>query len=349
MALRGLRSALGRGGEQPASSPAGTPAQGGTAQTGAPTPGMTYTRGGYVPVRSFNAATTGPQGSSPATPGGTQATPGSTPAAAPGARWGQRPPAAAGPSAGNPTSGNSGFGNPATGIRVQAGWSPVPPADAAAPADAGPQAPGDRAATRAGGPRMVLGVAAGKAAQLIGAGAVAGFIVGAVLVGVALPRQPAVAGSPGAGTASVAPFVVPGDAAAALRGTTTLNGRLAGEADALSTALAAKAFPVNDVVRVMRRMTINVRAASAMVSSLGDWPDAAAQQAALSAFYDELTTEIDDALAQSVTNAGAYQAATQRIMTTLAKVRDLDTEARALAAGADITLPDVTIPDSLPG
>jgi hypothetical protein len=83
------------------------------------------------------------------------------------------------------------------------------------------------------------------------------------------------------------------------------------------------------------------------VPSLGEWSAAPAHQAALTAFYDELTTEIDGGLAASVSNDASYKATTTSILATLRKVAVLDAEARALAAGTTIVLPEITIPDAL--
>ncbi len=191
-------------------------------------------------------------------------------------------------------------------------------------------------------------MAARKAAQLVGAGVIAGFVIGGLLVGIVLPRGGASAGgAQGASPSAPGKAPVRADAAAALRGTTTLNGRLALEADPLATALAASSFPTQDVIAVLRRMSIDARAASAMVPSLGGWPDAATHEATLGTFYDQLTTQIGDALSLSVTNTAAYKAATTSILATLGRIIDLDAAARRLGDDAGINLPPVTIPATL--
>lgn len=353
MALRGLRSALKRGGDDP--TPAGTPAPGASVpSTGAPAPGMTYTRGGYVPVRSFNAAGTAAPATQPAVD------PSAGAPAAPATGWGPRP--APGQA--------QRYGNPATGT-VPHGWTPLDPATAPGPAAAltavaastGAPATGDAATGRCPscgraitkgtrrcegcGTRLLLEVPARKASMLVGAGALAGLVVGGVVFGIALPRSPAAAATDPAAAASGQPFHVTGNMAAALRGTTSLNGRLAAQADELSAALGAESFPVQDVVQVLRRMSTDTRSAAAMVKSLDSWPDAASQQAALASFYDDLATELDAGLAASTTSAGSYKATTQTILASLAKVVDLDAQARVLASAAGIQLPAVTIPGVL--
>ena len=368
MALRGLRSAFKRSGDDPAATPGGMPAPGASVPpTGAPAPGMTHARGGYVPVRSFNvAATAAPATAAPATP--PTVDPSASAPATPATGWGPRP--APGQA--------QRYGNPATGT-VPHGWTPLGPATGPAAAPAPAMAPGPAAATPnapvAGtaapttgaaatgrcpscgraitkgtrrcegcGTRLLLEVPARKASMLVGAGALAGLVVGGVVFGIALPRSPAAATSDPAAAPSGAPFHVTGNMAAALRGTTALNGRLAAQADVLAAALAAQSFPVQDVVQVLRRMSTDTRAAAAMVKSLDSWPDAASQQAALASFYDELATELDAGLAASTTSAGSYKATTQTILASLTKVVDLDEQARVLAGAAGIQLPAVTIP-----
>lgn len=212
-----------------------------------------------------------------------------------------------------------------------------------------------RGSTRCGGcgQRLVLDVPVRKASMLVGAGLFAGLVVGGVLVGLMTPRQ----ASPAAATAAASlppgptpiPAAVVSKSLAALRGTTTLNGRLAAEAQPLSRALAAKKLPVADVVTVLRHMSADTRAAAAMVPSLGSWADAAEQQAALTAFYDSLTSELDTGLAASVKSANAYRKTAQRVMVLLARIPELDAASRTLAAGMGAELPAVDFPDVLLG
>jgi hypothetical protein len=84
-----------------------------------------------------------------------------------------------------------------------------------------------------------------------------------------------------------------------------------------------------------------------MVPSLGGWPEAAGQQAALSAFYAELASEIEGALAASVTSRGTYKAAAKNVLAKLGRLPGLDADARVLADMAGMELPVVTIPDVL--
>jgi hypothetical protein len=212
-----------------------------------------------------------------------------------------------------------------------------------------------RGSTRCGGcgQRLVLDVPLRKASMLLGAGLLAGLVVGGVLVSLTTPRQASPAAATVVASQPPGPTPIPAAVAsrslAALRGTTTLNGRLAAQAEPLARALAAKKLAVPDVVAVLRGMSADTRAAAAMVPSLGTWPEAADHQAALTAFYDSLTSELDAGLAASVKSGNAYRKAAQRVMVLLARIPGLDAASRTLAAGMGADLPAVDFPDVLLG
>ncbi len=200
---------------------------------------------------------------------------------------------------------------------------------------------------------LVLDVPVSRASVLAGAGLMVGLLVGGLGMALLAPRTDgapaasAVAVMPAATSTPVIGVSVPSSAGAALRGTTVLNGRLAAEAEPLSTAVRTKSFPTRDAVRIFRRMGNDVSAASKMVPALGGWPEAAAQQAALSAFYAELTGEIDHALEASVTSRASYKTAATNVLAMLGRVPGLDADARALADTAGMKMPTVPIPDVL--
>jgi hypothetical protein len=200
---------------------------------------------------------------------------------------------------------------------------------------------------------LLLDMPLKRAATLVGGGLVAGILVTTLLVNVFAPPKPgSVAGLDGAtggpGSGAVAPAIeVPTGAVAALRGTTAINGRLAAEATALRKALDAKKLKTGDVQKVLRRMAIDTRAGAGMLGSLGAWPEAAGQRAALDAFYNDLQRQIDSGLNASLRSTGAYKKAAKAVLSTLGTVPAIDTDARTLAAQTGVDLVPVTFPDLL--
>ncbi len=203
------------------------------------------------------------------------------------------------------------------------------------------------------GQRLILDVPMRRAAILSGGGALGGILVTVLLVNLFAPPaartapvvDPSTTGQ-GTGLAPVA-LDIPSGAMAAIRGTTAINGRLAAEAAPLAKALAGKSFNTNEVIKVLRRMTIDTRAGAGMLKAMAVWPEAAGQQAALQAFYEDLAGRIDSGLGASVNSTSAYKRAAKNIIATLKDVPGLDADARGLAAMGGLELPAVTIPAAL--
>jgi hypothetical protein len=203
------------------------------------------------------------------------------------------------------------------------------------------------------GQRLLLDVQIGRAARFVGAGAAGGILLTLLLVNVFAPARPATnastdvtAGGSG-GTGTAATLEIPTAVAAALRGTTALNARLAAEAEPLSAALDAKRLDTTAIQKVFRRMSVDTRAGAGMVKTFTGWPEAVGQQAALAAFYERLGGQIDKGLGASLKSSDAYRKATKAILATLGEVRGIDASARALAAEGDVELMPVTFPDEL--
>ncbi|HET7829481.1 MAG TPA: hypothetical protein VFL03_07970 [Candidatus Limnocylindrales bacterium] len=200
---------------------------------------------------------------------------------------------------------------------------------------------------------LVLGQPLRLVAPFIAGGLVIGILVTTLLTNLfAPPKAAPVAGLDGAiggtGAGTVAGSLdIPSGAAAALRGTTAINGRLAAEATTLRKALDAKKFRPGDVQKVLRRMAIDARAGTGMLTTLAAWPEAAGQQAALDAFYADLQRQIDGGLNASVRSAGPYKKAAKAILATLERTPDLDADARTLAGQSGIELAPVEFPKSL--
>jgi predicted nucleic acid-binding Zn ribbon protein len=200
--------------------------------------------------------------------------------------------------------------------------------------------------------RASLVIRAGMLTVLvISVGIIGGVVIGRAVVALtpphqaaAVPNAPTPEASSVPASAGATPPSIPAQAIAALQGTTVLNGRLVAEADPLATALSLKTFSTSDVIVVLRRMRVDIRAGTAMVTSLGVWPGAREHQAALAAFYDSLDAEINAGLAASAQSSAVYKATTQRVLTLLRQVAPLDDAARSLASDAGINLPPIVIP-----
>lgn len=203
------------------------------------------------------------------------------------------------------------------------------------------------------GQLLVLDVPLDRAGKLAGAGAAGGVLLTLLLVNLFAPARPATAapvdaaagGSGGTGTSAT--LEIPTAAAAALRGTTAINGRLAAAAEPLAALLDAKRLDAVEVAKVFRRMSVDTRAGAGMVRTFAAWPEAAGQQAALAAFYDKLAAQLDKGLAASVNSRGAYKKSATAVLKTLGQIPAIDASARTLAATGGLDLIPVTFPDEL--
>jgi hypothetical protein len=213
------------------------------------------------------------------------------------------------------------------------------------------------------GTRLLMDVALRRASAFLAAGLLAGLVAGGGLVGLAWASQPrpsAAATAPGQPGAAVVPKVaapnggpviaadIPVAAASALRGTTQINARLATAATPLAEALRGSSFSVNDIAKVLRRMSADVRAGAGIVPALGSWDAATAHREALAAFYGRLSDAIGDGLGASIRSAGSYRSAGREVLKLLAELPALDAQGRGLAAGTEIGLPAATLPP-IPG
>jgi len=222
--------------------------------------------------------------------------------------------------------------------------------------------PKDASARRCAGcrTRFVLGVQASKASVLVAFGVAAGLLVGGGVVAVAAPRTvvqaPAVPNptvAPAATTGSVptaaatsdpvptAPIGVPAAATAALRGTATVNARIAEAAAPLAAQLTAPNLDANEVARVLRRLSFEAGAADALLPSLTAWPEASTVQAELGSFYADVRSVASQTLASSVRNEDAYREGARQLLEVLARLPGIDAASRALAGSVDLVLPPV--------
>jgi hypothetical protein len=203
------------------------------------------------------------------------------------------------------------------------------------------------------GARFVLDVPLQKAVALVSMGLAVGLLVGAGIIGLfAINRStaaPAVwTGDPSVpGATSAQPGTNPGTvvvgrissgAAAALRGTATINARMAELAVPLAAEINARDFDASAVARLLRRVSVDVGAAEILLPSLSNWDGAAGLTEELRAFYVDLSTAVRSGLAASIRNQSAYKTAAKRVVAILGRQAELDAAGRELAARAGVSL-----------
>ncbi len=213
------------------------------------------------------------------------------------------------------------------------------------------------------GTRLLMGVPVRRASAFVAMGALAGLLVGGVVIGVAasIAQPPATvtaagvaSGASGAGAASSAPMpgasavplasAAPAASVAALRQAVAINGRLASGVDALRTSLAAQPFESLAVASVLRSLLADAGVGSGATTRLRPWAEADAARTALAALYDDVGTTARAGLANGLANGRAYRAAATDMIAVLGRVGAADDAARALATSVGVELPAAGAP-----
>jgi hypothetical protein len=201
--------------------------------------------------------------------------------------------------------------------------------------------------------RLLMGVPAGKASTLLGAGGAAGLIVGGTIVALVLfamnpqASTPARAGgassSPtttggGGGTPVAAP--VPVAAVNALAQASGLNSRLSLYQVDLAAAVKPSKPKGAEVARILRAIATDATSAAGTVSALSSWPDGRLLAFRLEDFYADVRAATSSALKVSLTNGSAYRKNGQKVVELLDRIPELQSDARAIAQayGIDIGL-----------
>lgn len=203
------------------------------------------------------------------------------------------------------------------------------------------------------GARFLLDAPLGRAGALVAFGLAAGLILGAGSVGVlalaaakpidaapvaSAPAGPLATNPAAAPTAAPAVPAVPPAAVAALRGTATIDARIAEVAAPLAAEVASTRFDAPNVARLLRRLSVEAGAGQTLLPALATWPEATDHAAALGTFYEELAVAVREGLDASIRNEQAYRATATRVLTLLDGLGALDEAGRTLAEDADITL-----------
>ncbi len=208
--------------------------------------------------------------------------------------------------------------------------------------------------------RLISGIRASRAAGFMAIGLMAGLVIGGGVVGlvaylsaptaaVALGTDPIVApsnaplasaGAPG----KVGDPAVPAAALSALRQSTLVNQRLVADAARLETVLSAGSTASVDIARTLRNLAATAAFGDRIAPDVADWADGTEVSGRLVAFYAAVGATAREGLASSLQNTGAYRRAGTAMLAVMADLSELDTDARALAATADVDLPALSAP-----
>lgn len=193
------------------------------------------------------------------------------------------------------------------------------------------------------GTRLIAGVVATKALTFLGGGALAGLLIGSLVTGVSALAMVSFTPTAGGPTTPdgrpIASQAVPGGAVAvpaaaltALRQSTVVNERLLDDAGRLDAALAHQNPSSVDIARILRSIASDAAFGDRVAPDIAHWTTAATLSDDLVAFYAAVGDTARDGLAASITNARAYERAGKSMSALLAKLPDLDAQARNLVA-----------------
>ena len=204
------------------------------------------------------------------------------------------------------------------------------------------------------GTRLLLGVQARKAGLFVAFGAVAGLLVGGLLIGtVAGMTRPAVSpvtagAAGGSGTepsrASTSgertgTTTIPSTSLAALRQTVTINQRMLADVPALEAYVADKSPDAPAIAAALRAIAADAASGADIVTRIVFWKEAAELKAELQAFYASVRSTAREGLAASVNNPKAYQAAARQMLVVLAGVSAVDAQTQEVAGRSGVSVP----------
>lgn len=214
------------------------------------------------------------------------------------------------------------------------------------------------------GTRLLLGVPARKAGVFTAFGAVAGLLVGGLLIGavasMARPAAvPALAAGGGGSTSSVGSTgsggstsngqtprpTIPSTSLAALRQTVTINQRMLASVPVLEAQVAEKKPDAQAIAAKLRAIAAEAASGSDITTRIVFWKDAADLKTSLQSFYSSVRATAREGLAASLNNARAYKVAGKRMLVVLAGVGAIDAQTQQVAARSGVVVPPV-VPDA---
>jgi len=212
------------------------------------------------------------------------------------------------------------------------------------------------------GTHLIMGVRLKRAAVFLGLGAVIGILLGGVTTAAVIttsPRgesaalAPVASAAPASSSAAPSPtpslFVpdprAPQAAVSALSGTAVVNGRIAVDAQTLSSTLARSSASTSEMARALRSLAADATLGIDLAGRLANWPEASDAQAVLDDFYRSMAQEAKTGLRASLNDGAAYRRAGREMLSVLSRLGAVDSQSRTLAATIGLELPPVVLPN----
>lgn len=96
-----------------------------------------------------------------------------------------------------------------------------------------------------------------------------------------------------------------------------------------------------DIARTLRNLAATAAFGDRIAPDVADWTDGVQVSGRLAAFYAAIGATAREGLASSLQNTAAYRRAGTAMLAVMADLPALDSDARTLAATADLDLPDL--------
>jgi hypothetical protein len=208
------------------------------------------------------------------------------------------------------------------------------------------------------GMRILMGVAASRALLFLTTGAVLGLLVGGIAVvwitglghapaptqvpAVVVPGSPAASAStpvPSASIENIDPL-----AASALRQIASTNSQLAASLATLKHELKASSVDTGALSATLRQMSAAATYGASVVGYLSAWPEAAPLQASVGRLYAQIRSIAANGLSLQLAAKSGYAAAGRQMVTALAVLPTIQSDAFKLAASAGMELPGQPTP-----
>jgi len=229
------------------------------------------------------------------------------------------------------------------------------------------------------GARLIMGVLLRRAGAILALGVVIGILVGGAAMASAITlslqdQANRAAAAEAAAAATAAPTVAPvaspaatvlptppagytdvgipgapAGAVSALKVSTTVNDRIALDAEALTTALAKKDVTSIELARALRALAADSSLGRDQTARMTAWPAARRVVDGLDRFYLAIGDTARSGLHASLADIASYRGTSSTMLGVLAGLESVDADARDFAQSLDIELPAAARPSATPG